>query len=102
MMITDLIANTGDILSQWQPYAQELYALGVQIDSNGIRTYDNVSEQEVLVRPTGLIGKYKNKEVFKLNGDITETKKVSAEDEIDMKPIKIIAVSDGWDFVYVD
>lgn len=102
MTITDLIANTGDILSQWQPYAQELYALGVQIDSNGIRTYDNVSEQEVLIRPTGLVGKYKDKEVFKLNGDITETEKLSAREEIDMNPIKIIAVNNGWDFVYID
>lgn len=102
MIITDLIANTGDILSQWQPYAQELYALGVQIDSNGIKTYDNISEQEVEMSPTGLIGKYKKEEVFKLNKDVTETKKVSAEEEIDMKPIKIIAVEDGWDFVYVD
>lgn len=102
MIITDLIANTGDILSQWQPYAQELYALGVQIDSNGIKTYDNISEQEVLLTPTGLTGKYKDKEVFKLNGDITETEKISAREEIDMNPIKIIAVSDGWDFVYVD
>lgn len=102
MIITDLIANTGDILSQWQPYAQELYALGVQIDSNGIRTYDNISEQEVQMSPTGLAGYYKNEEVFKINKDVTETKKVSARDEIDMKPIKIIAVEDGWDFVYVD
>lgn len=102
MIITDLIANTGDILSQWQPYAQELYALGVQIDSNGVKTYDNISGQEVLLRPTGLVGKYEDEEVFKLNKDITETKKLSAREEIDMHPIKIVGRTDGWDFVYID
>lgn len=102
MIITDLITNTGDILSQWQPYSQELYALGVQIDSNGVKTYDNVSSQEVHLTPTGLSGYYQKNEVFKLNKDITETKKFSAKDEINMQPIKIIKVDNGWDIVYID
>lgn len=102
MIITDLIANTGDILSQWQPYSQELYALGVQIDSNGVKTYDNVSSQEVHLTPTGLSGYYENNQVFTINKDTTETKKFLAEEEINMSPIKIIAVNNGWDFVYID
>ena len=102
MIITDLIANTGDILSQWQPYAQELYALGVQIDSNGVKTYDNVSEQEVHLTPTGLSGYYQNEQVFTINKDTTETRKFLAEEEINMPPIKIIKVNTGWDFVYID
>lgn len=102
MIITDLIANTGDILSQWQPYAQELYALGVQIDSNGVKTYDNISEQEVQLTPTGLSGYYQRNQVFTINKDTTETEKFLAKKEINMPPIKIIAVDTGWDFVYMD
>lgn len=102
MIITDLIANTGDILSQWQPYAQELYALGVQIDSNGVKTYDNISEQEVHLTPTGLSGYYQRSQVFTINKDTTETEKFLAKKEINMPPIKIIAVDTGWDFVYMD
>lgn len=108
---TDCMFTNGDYKSKW-----------TQANGEVMNTQVNVSLDGVLVRSSQYVGDYTimsplefagysningtPTKVFSLNKDVTFVKKLEAEDEMKMPPIKIVPITEGdrkgWAFVPCD
>lgn len=86
----------------------EIANSNVVIDEKGILVKSSLNEGDyTIISPLEFSGYSKigteSEKVFSLNKDTTEVKKLKAEDELSMTPIKIVAIKDGettgWAFV---
>ena len=70
------------------------------IDTTGVKiTNSNLHGSYSKLDSQGLIIFDSNSESSFINNDGVHTKSISAENEIDMPPLKIVPQSDGWAFV---
>ena len=103
--------NLGNIGTRRIPYTQainEILNAQVNITSNGVLVKSSVYQGNYTVMSPLEFAGYANingqvVRVFSLNGDTTQIKKLHAEDEMSMPPIKIVPKKDGavtgWAFV---
>ena len=105
---TDNMLSIGQYKTQWQQANGEVMNTQVNINLDGILIKSSVYLGDyTVVSPLEFAG-YSNingtiTKVFSLNKDITLVKKLEAEDELKMIPIKVVPVTSGelqgWAFV---
>lgn len=105
---TDNMFSIGEYKSQWTQANGEIMNTQVNVNVNGVLVKSSVYLGDYTVMSPLEFAGYSNingtiTKVFSLNKDITYTKKLEAEDEINMTPIKIVPVKTGdligWAFV---
>lgn len=106
--VSDLMFSNTPDKTLWTMAQGEIANTGVVIDEKGITVNSSVHQGDTVeITPLQFAG-YSNingsrQRVFSLNKDTTEVKKLKAEDELSMRPIKIVAIKDGeaqgWAFV---
>ena len=105
---TDNILSIGQYKTQWQQASGEVMNTQVNINQDGILIKSSVYLGDyTVVSPLEFAGYSKINgtitKVFSLNKDTTQVKKLEAEDEITMNPIKIVPITSGdiqgWAFV---
>ena len=106
--ITDMMLVMGEYQTNWQQANGEVMNTQVNIHSKGITIKSNIFLGDyTVISPTEFAGyaiiNGTLTKVFTLNKDVTEVKKLQAEDEITMEPIKIVPLNnanqEGWAFV---
>ena len=104
----DLNLVNNKTASVWTQAQGEISNANLHIDEHGLIIKSSVNEGDyTAITPLEFSGYSKIghsiQRVFTVNKDTTEVKKFKAEDEIDMSPIKIVAIKDGektgWAFV---
>lgn len=109
--ISGIMVNIGKKPIKWTMATGENYNTNVRMNLNGIRVSqvgkDGAEIGYTVITPEKFAGYYirdgKPEEIFRLDGDETWTKKLRAENEINMGPIKILRVENtnnaGWAFI---
>ena len=98
--ITDMMLAVGNYRSNWSQANGEFANTQVAIDTTGVKiTNSNLHGAYSKLDSQGLIIFDSNSESSFINNDGVHTKSISAENEIDMPPLKIVPQSDGWAFV---
>ena len=107
-VFTDSMLAVGSYKSQWQQASGEIMNTQVNINLDGILVKSSVYLGDYTVMSPLEFAGYSNingtiTKVFSLNKDTTKVKKLEAEDEVKMLPIKIIPIKSGtmqgWAFV---
>lgn len=105
---TDNMFAVGEYKTQWSQASGEIMNTQVNINVDGVLVKSSVYEGDYTVMSPLEFAGYSNingtvTKVFSLNKDTTEVKKLEAEDEITMIPIKIVPITSGdlqgWAFV---
>ena len=105
---TDNMLALGEYKSQWTQANGEVMNTQVNINLNGVLVKSSVYLGDYTVMSPLEFAGYSNingaiTKVFSLNKDITKVKKLEAEDEVKMVPIKVVPVTEGdlqgWAFV---
>ena len=105
---SDLNLVNNKTASVWTQAQGEISNANLHIDEHGLIIKSSINEGDyTAITPLEFSGYSKIghsiQRVFTVNKDTTEVKKFKAEDEIDMSPIKIVAIKDGektgWAFV---
>jgi len=105
---TDNMFAIGDYKTQWQQASGEIMNTQVNINIDGVLIKSSVYLGDYTVMSPLEFAGYSNingtvTKVFSLNKDTTLVKKLEAEDEIKMIPIKIVPITtgdlQGWAFV---
>ncbi len=105
---TDNMFTVGDYTSQWTQANGEVMNTQVNININGVLVRSSVYLGDYTVMSPLEFAGYSNingtpTRVFSLNKDVTFVKKLEAEDEVKMAPLKILPVTEGelqgWAFV---
>lgn len=104
--ITDLMISQGDMATVWRQADGEILNTQVAVDTEGVRVKSSVYDgDETIMTPLEFAGfssvSGRREKVFSLNRDTTEVKKIEAEQQITMPPLKIIPLDNpsGWAFV---
>lgn len=107
-VFTDSMLAVGSYKSQWQQASGEIMNTQVNINLDGILVKSSVYLGDYTVMSPLEFAGYSNingtiTKVFSLNKDTTKVKKLEAEDEVKMLPIKIVPITtgsmQGWAFV---
>lgn len=105
---TDNMLSIGEYKSQWTQANGEIMNTQVNVNLDGVLVKSSVYLGDYTVMSPLEFAGYSNingtiTKVFSLNKDITLVKKLEAEDEVKMVPIKIVPVTSGdlqgWAFV---
>lgn len=105
---TDNMFAIGEYKSQWQQANGEIMNTQVNINVNGVLVKSSIYQGDyTIMSPLEFAGYSKINgtitKVFSLNKDVTLVKKLEAEDEIKMIPIKVVPITSGdlqgWAFV---
>ncbi len=105
---TDNMLSIGEYKSQWQQANGEIMNTQVNVNLDGILVKSSVYLGDYTIMSPLEFAGYSNingtiTKVFSLNKDTTLVKKLEAEDEVKMVPIKIVPVTSGdlrgWAFV---
>jgi len=108
LTITDAMFAVGKFRTPWQQASGEIMNTEIQFSLNGIVVRSSVFAGDyTIMSPLEFAGYSKingvNTKVFTINKDVTEVKKLRANDEISMPPIKIVPIKQGavtgWAFV---
>ena len=105
---TDNMLSVGEYKSQWSQANGEIMNTQVIVNKDGMLVKSSIYLGDYTIMSPLEFAGYSNikgtiTKVFSLNKDITYTKKLEAEDEIHMTPIKIVPITtgelQGWAFV---
>lgn len=105
---TDIMLNVGEYKTQWSQASGEIMNTQVNINVDGILVKSLVYDGDYTIMSPLEFSGYSNingkiTKVFSLNKDTTFVKKLEAQDEIRMDPIKIVPRTSGeiqgWAFV---
>lgn len=105
---TDNMFAIGEYKSKWQQANGEIMNTQVNINVNGVLVKSSIYQGDyTIMSPLEFAGYSKINgtitKVFSLNKDVTLVKKLEAEDEIKMVPIKVVPITSGdlqgWAFV---
>lgn len=105
---TDNMFAIGAYKSQWQQASGEIMNTQVNVNLNGVLVKSSVYVGDYTVMSPLEFAGYSNingtiTKVFSLNKDVTLVKKLEAEDQIKMYPIKVVPITEGdtqgWAFV---
>lgn len=105
---TDNMLSIGDYKTQWQQASGEIMNTQVNINLDGVLVKSSIYLGDYTVMSPLEFAGYSNinstiTKVFSLNKDTTLVKKLEAEDEVKMVPIKIVPITtgdlQGWAFV---
>ena len=106
--ITDLVLTKGDGIVKWTQANGEIANISTTLDENGLIVRSSLYDGDyTAITPQEFAGYSKasgtTKKVFYLNRETTVVKKLEAETEIRMPPLKVIAINEGqkagWHFV---
>lgn len=106
--LSDLMLANSPEKSLWTMAVGEIANTGVVIDEKGITVNSSINQGDTVeITPLHFAGYSQiggsRKRVFSVNKDTTEVKKLQAEDELSMAPLKIVAIktgdTQGWAFV---
>ena len=107
-LFTDNMLSVGEYKSQWTQANGEVMNTMVNVNINGVLVKSSIYQGDYTIMSPLEFAGYSNvngtmTRVFTLNKDVTEVKKLKAEDEIRMSTIKAIPVTEGdligWAFV---
>jgi hypothetical protein len=105
---TDCMLSAGEYKSQWTQANGEVMNTQVNVSVDGVLVRSSVYQGDYTVMSPLEFAGYSNIDgtptrVFSLNKDVTKVKKLEAEDEITMAPIKVVPITEGnlqgWAFV---
>ena len=105
---TDNMLAVGEYKSQWTQANGEVMNTQVNVNLDGVLVKSSVYAGDYTVMSPLEFAGYSNingtiTKVFSLNKDVTKVKKLEAEDEVKMVPIKIVPITagdlQGWAFV---
>lgn len=105
---TDNMLAIGEYKSQWTQANGEVMNTQVNINLQGVLVKSNRNDGSYTVMSPVEFAGYANVNgvitpVFSLNGDVTKVKKLEADDEVKMPPLKCVAITEGdmqgWAFV---
>lgn len=101
--ISGVMLNIGSAPLQWTSHETEVYNTNVRVDINGMQIMGNRDGKRTVINTEEFAGYENNEKVFTVNGDTTEVKKLKAEKQFEMAPIKIVSVNNskyqGWAFI---
>ena len=101
--ISGVMLNIGSAPLQWTSHSTEVYNTNVRMDINGIQVMGNRDGSKTVITPKEFSGYENGERIFTLNGDTTEVKKLSAEQQFEMAPITIVTIDNasykGWAFI---
>lgn len=101
--ISGVMLNIGSAKLQWTSHETEVYNTNVRVDINGMQIMGNRDGKRTVINTEEFAGYENNEKVFTVNGDTTEVKKLKAEEQFEMAPIKIVSVNNskyqGWAFI---
>lgn len=95
---TDLMLVEGKIYKSWTLADGEFLNDNVLIDNTGI-VVSGGGEFSTVISPTEFVGKQNGQIIFALNNQTTVVNKLKSNTEIDMPPLKLITVPNGWAIV---
>lgn len=100
VILSDLMLANNDRSQNWTMAQGEIANSNVVIDEKGVLVKSSLNEGDyTIISPLEFSGYSKlgtsTQRVFSLNKDTTEVKKLKAEDELNMTPLKIVAIKDG-------
>ena len=105
---TDNMFAIGEYKTQWSQASGEIMNTQVNINVDGVLVKSSIYDGDYTIMSPLEFAGYSNingvvTKVFSLNKDTTSVKKLEAEDEIKMSPIKIVPITSGdlqgWAFV---
>ena len=105
---TDNMFSIGEYAITWSQASGEIMNTQVNINLDGVLVKSSIYQGDYTVMSPLEFAGYSNingiiTKVFSLNKDTTQVKKLKAEDEITMDPIKIVPITEGeiqgWAFV---
>ncbi len=105
---TDNMFSIGEYAITWSQASGEIMNTQVNINLDGVLVKSSIYQGDYTVMSPLEFAGYSNingiiTKVFSLNKDTTQVKKLKAEDEITMNPIKIVPITEGelqgWAFV---
>lgn len=108
---TDNMLNVGKYKSEWSQANGEIMNTQVNVTVNGVLVKSSVYRGDYTIMSPLEFAGYSNingtiTKVFTVNKDITIVKKLEAQDEIKMSPLKIVPITTGdikgWGFVPCD
>lgn len=105
--ITGVMLNAGEVDLAWQSHLEEMYNQNIRFDSRGITVKNEDDQGYTNITPKEFAGygmvNGQLQRVFSVNNDLTKVTKLEAEEELTMKPIKIVSITEGssvgWAFV---
>lgn len=102
--LSDIMLANSKTAQNWTMSQGEIANNKVIIDEKGIVVNSSIHDGDyTAITPLEFSGYSGGERIFTLNKDTTEVKKLKAEDELNMTPIKIVAIKtgevQGWAFV---
>jgi len=96
---TDLNIVEGTIAKIWTLAEGEVSNDNVLIDNTGIIVSGKNGDFSTVISPTEFVGKQNGQIIFSLNNQTTVVNKLKSNTEINMPPLKLIAIPNGWAIV---
>ncbi|MDH6367562.1 MULTISPECIES: hypothetical protein [unclassified Breznakia] len=95
LLISDIMANDGEIQQQWSSSNDEIYTTNVKIDKNGIEVAQDGTNNKTVINTLEFAGYDASERVFSLNGDETEVHKLFARSNVRIGDMQIYARTTG-------
>ncbi|MFV0396048.1 MAG: hypothetical protein ACK5LC_16965, partial [Coprobacillaceae bacterium] len=95
LLISDIMANDGEISQQWSSSNDEIYTTNVKIDKTGITVSQDDTENRTVINAVEFAGYERDKRVFSLNGDTTEVNRLVATSDVQIGIVKAYAKTVG-------
>ncbi|MDL2276389.1 hypothetical protein LJC02_01925 [Breznakia sp. OttesenSCG-928-G09] len=101
LLISDIMANNGEIPQQWSSSNDEIYAGNVKIDKEGVEVSRYESNNRTIMNVHEFAGYDGNEVVFSLNGDQTYVNNLYAKNNVRIGEVQLYARPAGLDFAVI-
>lgn len=95
LLISDIMANDGEIAQQWSSSNNEIYTTNVKIDKTGITVAHDDSDNKTVINTVEFSGYDGTNRVFSLNGDTTEVNRLYAKSDVQIGVVRGYAKTEG-------
>lgn len=106
LYVADVMMSEGEGFMSWTPAPDEIYTSQVKIDGDGVKVENG--RRKTVMNWEEFAGYYDDEQVFKLDDDDTQVKKLTASDSASISDLKIVKKESdsgaiiGVDFVLID
>lgn len=95
LYISDIMVNDGEISQQWSSSNDEIYTMNVKIDREGIEISQDDTNNRTVINTNEFAGYEGTKQVFSVNGDVTEVNRLKANSDVQIGVVRAYAKTTG-------
>lgn len=95
LYISDIMVNDGEISQQWSSSNDEIYTANVKIDREGIEISQDDTNNRTVINTNEFAGYEGTKQVFSVNGDVTEVNRLKANSDVQIGVVRAYAKTTG-------